>query len=117
MMALPNAQIARVDVEKIRDYLLCDTHPDGRCKAAFFLRFGFHLEVLKKMVEALRRHAIENPVISRVDSLYGVRYTVEGPLESPDGRNPRVITVWIIERDKKVPRLITAYPAKGGLRS
>ena len=38
------------------------------------------------------------------------RYAIDGPLESPDGRNPLVRTVWMLEKGSTAPRLITAYP-------
>ena len=43
-MKLPNADHLRVDCEKIAEYLLSLTHPDGHSKAEFFTRFGFFLE-------------------------------------------------------------------------
>jgi hypothetical protein len=41
---------------------------------------------------------------------YGPRYEVEGKLDSPDGRSPRVRSVWQMDRGDVAPRLITAYP-------
>lgn len=35
-MALPNAELACIEPEKIRDYLLSPTHPIGRFKAMVF---------------------------------------------------------------------------------
>ena len=40
-MKLPNASVARVDFEKLTEYLLSETHPIGRSKAAVFRRLGF----------------------------------------------------------------------------
>ena len=40
----------------------------------------------------------------------GVTYLVEGPLETPSARKPRVRTVWLIETGALAPRFITAYP-------
>jgi len=45
-----------------------------------------------------------------VRSEYGVRYCVEGPIETPSGVRPNIRTVWIIEEGVSEPRLITAYP-------
>jgi hypothetical protein len=41
---LPNADQARVEREKITEYLLSTSHPDGRSKAEFFSRFGFRVD-------------------------------------------------------------------------
>lgn len=45
---------------------------------------------------------------------YGIKYTVEGPLSAPDGRIPRLRAVWFVTTGDAVPRLVTAYPAYGG---
>src|SRR5260370_135705 len=44
----------------------------------------------------------------------GPRYEVEGELAAPDGRRPRIRTVWQIDTGQIVPRLITAYPVEVG---
>ncbi len=108
-MMLPNAGEARVDREKVVEYLLSPSHPDGRSKAAFFVRFGFRVAEWKALAEALRETGISNPVTREVESAYGRRYTVDGPLRAPDGRSPMVRTVWIVEPET-APRLVTAYP-------
>ena len=109
-MRLPNADQAQVDREKITEYLLSDTHPDGSGKARFFKKFGFRTEVWEILAASLRKHGSSHSVVKIVESAYGMRYTVEGEIEAPDGRNPRVRTVWVIERNSTRPRFITAYP-------
>jgi len=108
-MMLPDRDRARVDRAKITDYLLSLSHPDGRGKAAFFMRFGFKARDWEALADALREVAVRNLVTAVAESAHGTRYTVDGPLHTPDGRAPRVRTVWIVERDS-VPRLITAHP-------
>ena len=108
-MMLPDSNRAHVDRAKIADYLLSLTHPDGRSKAEFFMRLGFKIEEWEILAKALREVGMLNPVTSLVESPHGTRYTVEGPLQAPDGRAPRVRTVWIVESGSP-PRLITAYP-------
>ena len=65
-----------MDQEKITDYLLSGTHPDGRSKVEFFRNFGLRLEEWKVLVEALRHPGTINSVISVVESDYGTRYSV-----------------------------------------
>lgn len=107
-MKLPFAHRLRVDESKIVGYLLSQS--SGQGKAAFFLGFGFQPEKWMALADALRTQARRNPVVAEVDSSYGTRYSVDGELETPDGRRPRVRTVWILERDSDEPRLITAHP-------
>lgn len=107
---LPNANKAIVDREKITQYLLSESHPDGRAKAAFFIKFGFTVEQWNVLAESLRKHGMSYPVSKIVKSEYGVRYCVDGPIETPDASHPHIRTVWIVEEGSTGPRLITAYP-------
>jgi hypothetical protein len=107
---LPNADRAQLDREKITEYLLSTDHPDGRSKARFFTEFGFRIEGWEILAEALRKHGTSCSVVNTVESEFGTRYTIEGELETPDGRRPRVRIVWMVEKGSETPRLITAYP-------
>ena len=109
-MRLPNAERATVPADKILLYLLSMRHPGGRYKAACFLRFGFTPDAWEVMTEALRQHAIGNEVSTVRDTPYGMKYTIEGSLQTPDGRNPVMRTVWFVEGGEEVPRFVTAYP-------
>jgi len=107
---LPNADWAVVADEKIARYLLSPVHPSGRHKAAFFRRFGFTPQHPGALAAALREHACGNEVARLDDTAFGTRYTVEGPLHTPDGRAPLVRTVWFVDHSEELPRLVTAYP-------
>jgi len=109
-MKLPHGDSCVVDRRKITEYLLPTTHPDGAAKAAFFLRFGFVSGDWPVLADALREHGQAYEVTNSVASEYGVRYTVDGALRTPDGRNPVIRTVWMTEEGSESPRLITAHP-------
>ena len=111
-MKLPNAHRARIDRQKITDYLLSSTNPRGRAKADFFQRFGFRIDRWEELADALNRQAVSHEVTRVVETPFGPRYHVDGPIGSPDGRNPRVRTVWQVDRGSDFPRLITAYPRR-----
>lgn len=111
-MTLPHADQARVEREKIVEYLLSPLHPDGSHKAEFFTRHGFRMEHWEVLREALQTHGTRHPVVKTVESTHGTRYAVDGALATPDGRNPLVRTVWLIEKGSTRPRLITAYPIR-----
>jgi hypothetical protein len=115
-MRLPNAGQATVPERKITAYLLSFSHRDGRAKAAFFVRFGFTADAWDTLAGALRRHAEDNDVAEIEQTLFGVSYTVEGPLTTPDERTPWVRVVWFVPTGEVVPRLVTAYPVKGAGR-
>ena len=111
-MKVPNARRAVVEKQKVKEYLLNPAHPDGAGKAAFFQLHGFSADRWQELAVALIRHGQSCLVVSNVESVFGSRYTVVGRLDTPDGRNPNVMSVWMIERGKRTPRLITAYPAR-----
>ncbi len=109
-LRLPNAHLTWIEQEKISDYLLSSTNPRGKAKADFFLSFGFSLARWEQLAEALRRHATSHAVARVVETAYGPRYHVDGEIETPDGRNPLVRTVWQIDLGSDYPRFITAHP-------
>ena len=109
-MNLPQAEEAVVPQDKIEHYLLNPGHPIGGSKAVFFQRFGFSREQSRVLADALRQHARANPVADSVSDVDGTTYLVEGPLETPSGRQPRLRTVWLVETGQLAPRFITAYP-------
>jgi len=107
-MQLPFPKTLTVEETKIVDYLL--SRSNGQGKSGFFLKFGFRPDAWKEFADALKTHALNNPVTLRVDSPYGIRYSVDGELQTPSGRRPTVRTVWILESDSDQLRLITAHP-------
>ena len=109
-MKLPNAEMAVVEREKICDYLLNPAHRYGASKARYFAGFGFHTGAWEILAAALRRHGLENEVTKVRKTDFGPRYEVEGEIFVPDGRSPRVRTVWQIDEGEIAPRLLTAYP-------
>jgi hypothetical protein len=110
MATVPGCDRATIDRAKIQSYLLSPTHPVGRLKAQFFVRFGFDAGDPDQLIRALLSHVRDNPVATTEASSFGTKYRVEGPLPSPDGRNPRVGTVWMILNGEAVPRFVTAFP-------
>jgi hypothetical protein len=113
-MKLPNHEQALVPQQKITGYLLSFTHRDGRSKAVFFTRFGFSVAAWEQFAEALRQHAANHDVVVIEDTPFGTSYAVEGALATPGGRMPWVRVVWFIDAGQTFPRLVTAYPLRGG---
>jgi hypothetical protein len=112
MAHLPHIKEAVIPQNKIENYLLNPEHPIGSGKAKFFAHFGFRRENWQVLADALRKHAQENPVANSTSDVDGVVYVVEGPLEAPLGRRPRLRTVWLAETGGLAPRFISAYPIR-----
>jgi hypothetical protein len=111
---LPNADRALVEREKITGYLLNPEHADNGGKARFFGAMGFRRDDWATLAAAFRSLAVGSIAVQRLDSTHGEKYVVDGPIESPTGRRPRVRTVWIVDRGQEAPRLVTAYPREEG---
>lgn len=103
-MFVPNAAQAVIATPKITDYLL--KNPG---KAKFFLGFGFTLAQWRVLHDALLQHVVTQEYVKEIPLDDGVKYVVEGALQSPDGRNPLVRSVWMIDGGRSYPRLISAY--------
>ena len=101
-----------VDRQKVVDYLLSDSHPVGRFKNRFFVSFGFHAAEWTILQHALIEQAMTNDVTMEEQTEYGIKYVVDGPLPSPDGRSPAVRTIWIRRNDETDIHLVTAYPLR-----
>lgn len=111
-MRLPFGERSSVGGEKILEYLLSPTHPQGRHKAAFFAAFGFRREDWRELAEALREHAIRHEIADIEKTSFGTRYTVEGIMLTSDGRAPNIRAVWFIDAEEELPRFVTAYPLR-----
>jgi hypothetical protein len=90
--------------------LLNSEHRYGISKARFFAKFGYRVETWEVLAAALREHVRRNEVSKVKETGFGPRYQVDGDLIAPDGRRPRLRTVWQMDPAQVAPRLITAYP-------
>ncbi len=90
-------------------YLLNVEHKDGGSKARFFLNRGFTLEEWEFLAQALRQHGRNQRVTEIIETRHGPKYIVECQVETPDGKNPCILSVWIKEGMKPMS-FVTAYP-------
>ena len=101
-----------IPTAKVTGYLLNLDHARGASKARFFVAFGFRPEHPEPLFDALLEHGNMNDIVG-IESDPGVTvYTVEGEIVSPDGRNPRIRTVWQVDAGSNFARLITAVPLR-----
>jgi hypothetical protein len=112
-MRLPNAELAIIEERKITQYLLARDHPTGAPKAAFFESFGFSSSDCRQLRDALLIHASQHKVTTKTLTQFGEAFEVDGPLQTPDSRNPWVLVVWFVRSGENIPRLVTAVPSKG----
>jgi hypothetical protein len=94
----------------VRDYLLARDHFAGRSKARFFASFGFSRDNWVRLSDALLLHREHGQVTGVETTPYGQKYVVEGTLQSPDGRDPWIRSVWFDDGERLT--FVTAYPAR-----
>ncbi len=109
IMQLPNHQNAQIASEKVREYLLSDTHPIGRYKAAVFRSLGYTSENWETLLEDLRNLLILNAEKLEASD-FGTKYAIRGAIHGPSGRTEDIVSIWIIRTGEDFPRFITAYP-------
>jgi hypothetical protein len=102
-MKLPNARSAKVERKKITEYLLNREHPDNGGKAVFFVAFGFHRDDWQPLAEAIRKLAVSHSVTLSMESTHGKKYIVDGTMETPTGKSPRVRLFGLLTAEKLFP--------------
>ncbi|WP_348273107.1 DUF6883 domain-containing protein [Methylobacterium sp. ap11] len=103
-----------IEPRKISHYLLNETHQAGGPKARYFIRFGFSPADPNRLAFALLEHPTKGDLVRDETSSAGDRKLIfEGPIQSPDGRAPRVRTVWSVRPDGHA-RFVTAVPLTRG---
>ena len=109
-MRLPYGDEAVVPLRKLTEYLLSESHPTGSSKAAFFRNLGFDEAGVSLFEDGLLAIARGGDVIEVVPSPHGIKYVVDGGIQTPRGTAAVVRTIWIVESDQRRPRFVTAYP-------
>jgi hypothetical protein len=111
MERLPNAENARIDPRKLRDYVLNPSHETGRFKAAFFAQMGYEANDWQRLEQDIRTQHLDQPAEPGNTSVFGRKYTITAPLRGPSGTSRRVTTVWIMRPDEDRADLVTVEPA------
>ena len=109
-MAIPNAEHAKVEGVKLTDYLLNLFHPVGGAKARWFVSQGFSPDEPEALGEALLYIVKTSDNFESVETDYGIKYTVYGKLNCPNGDTPPVKSVWMSSPEEFHPLLVTTYP-------
>lgn len=84
-MKIPNAERALLAPEKLRDYLLDVQHKRGGPKARLLYAFGYRREEWERLRDDLRVQHLPMDVDRTIQTDYGTRYEIHGPLSTPVG--------------------------------
>lgn len=111
-MKLPNREDTYIQPQKLTRYLLSETHTVGRSKAKLFRAFGFNEQTVNMLEQELLEIAHTQEVQEMITTPHGVKYVVDGEIQTPQARTLRLQSVWIIDVGQKAPRFVTARPLK-----
>lgn len=109
-MNIPNSDRALIEPAKLTEYLLNPDHKRGGAKAKLLIQFGYSLDNWLQLEADIREFHLTADVSLVKETAYGVRYEISANLITPIDRNLLVKTVWQIDLDSEVPRLITLVP-------
>ena len=107
---LPNCEKARIADAKLYNYLLNPMHPHGRSKARFYELIGYTTTNGERLRADLLTLACSGSVVTQEPNSEGVKYTIIGQVDAPNGKTYDLKTVWAVEPPDNEPRLITAFP-------
>jgi len=109
-MGIPNAHLATIAAEKLRDYLLNAEHERGGSKARLLLSLGYRRIEWDALERDLReQHLPLEPRLVKPND-FGVSYEIRGPIRTPSGRALVFRSIWQIDAGAEAPRLITMFP-------
>jgi lactate dehydrogenase-like 2-hydroxyacid dehydrogenase len=109
-LKLTNNSLAYIPSGKLTAYLLSETHSVGKSKAKLFRSVGYNELNVSLLKESLLSIAHTEDILDTQSSEHGVKYVIEGMLQTPAGGTLKIRTVWIIDRGQDRPRFVTAYP-------
>ena len=109
-MKLPNSDRAVIEPDKLINYLLNTSHKRGHTKALLLAKFGYQADNWQQLDSDIRKYHLNAEVDVVRQTMYGMRYEIRAPLQTPDGRTLIIKTIWQIDEGTDFPRLITLFP-------
>lgn len=109
-MKLPNREYVKISKDKLENYILSETHPVGKFKARLFKKLGFNKNNIHLFEMQLRKIAQTQDVTNVTPTLFGIKYTIDGEIETPNGSLIKIRSIWITEEKQNNPRFVTVYP-------
>ena len=108
-MRLPYAELAVVDVAKLRDYGLDMAHPRGKHKAKVFKsRLGLTADDAEFLRAVLLEAANSDGARAGVSDAFGQRYVLDLEVTTELG-TATVRSAWMVCTGEAFPRLVTCY--------
>lgn len=105
-MTLPaDTMIAR---EKLTHYLLRPR--EDHDKSGFLAKGGYCLAEADRLERDIREQLLPLDAVFAGATAYGEKFVICGTLTGPNGRELKVLSVWMLEKPSGVAKFITLYP-------
>ncbi|MDZ7265927.1 MAG: hypothetical protein ONB48_01145 [candidate division KSB1 bacterium] len=98
--------------EKLRDYVLDLSNPDGESKARYLMQLGYQQAQWQILEKDLREQHLPLEALPGKQSIYGVKYEIVAPLAGPNGQRRWIRSIWMIRQGESVARFVTLIPEK-----
>ena len=115
-LPLPNADQAEIDLRKFTDYSLKPDNPQNQGKWMGFAMIGYPVETsecrqiaTQDIIQQIRQKLPYTPAYKSKNNPYGIRLKVIINIKGFNGQEGNLITIWQIDQDKTIPRLITNW--------
>jgi hypothetical protein len=109
MPLLPNNANAEIDIAKLRDYCLSDTHPRGRHKARVFqTALGITATDASWLKQQLLSGLALYEAVPQENDIFGQRFKVD-MLVARQGKRIMIRTVWIVRTKSAAPQFVTCW--------
>lgn len=115
MKILPNADKIQIPIEKFTEYAL-NPNKDFNKAQAFEKVLGYNFEDADKLVHNIQENVKCFEAKKKPDNGYGERYSVLMSLTGGNGKKANVQTAWIIDKETKRTRLLSAYVSKKSIK-
>lgn len=108
-MKLPNASLAEVSIEKLRDYCLNPQHLRGKHKARVFeATLGLIANDAAWLRDRLLEATVHHDCLQAEKDAFGQRYVLDFEA-SRGGRNAMIRSCWIVRTGELHPRLTSCF--------
>ena len=87
----------RVEPAKLVSYLLDPSSDDGASKGKYLTSYGFERTAPERLRTALLAHADLTNFVGMKVVRYGLKFDFDGPMPAPNGREAKVLTVWMVD--------------------
>jgi hypothetical protein len=95
---------------KVNEYLLRHRVEDD--KSGFLALAGYTLEHGDRLMSDLREQLLPLDAELFDNTEYGTKYRIQGTLTGPNGRNLRVVSIWMKEDATGETKFVTLFPDK-----